>query len=243
MSHVGISAVAALVGDETRSRTLVALMNGLALPAGDLARLSNVSPATMSSHLSKLVKGRLLKVEVQGNHRYYRLAGPKVATLIETFATLVPIPVFSPANPRIPGTMRYARTCYRHLAGYVAVELNRVALERGYWVRSRFDDKIYTVTRKGENWLRSIEIHTHASHSAEGCARACLDWSERRYHLAGQLGSLLLDRFLELKWIARMQGTRAIRITQRGYAEFRNHFGLILSTLSESNRNSSLISD
>jgi len=89
MNHRGIAEIGALVGDETRARTLVALMSGLALPAGELARLSNVSPGTISSHLSKLVNGGLLKVEAQGKHRYYRLAGHKVATLLETFGTLV----------------------------------------------------------------------------------------------------------------------------------------------------------
>ena len=89
MNHDGIAEVGALVGDETRARTLVALMDGLALPAGELARLSNVSAGTISAHLSKLVDGGLLKVEAQGKHRYYRLAGPKVATLIESFGTLV----------------------------------------------------------------------------------------------------------------------------------------------------------
>jgi len=121
MNHRGIAEIGALVGDETRSRTLVALMSGLALLAGELARLSNVSAGTISSHLSKLVKGRLLKVDAQGKHRYYRLAGPKVATLLETFGTLVRLPEVLTPNPRVPGDMCYARTCYSHLAGYLAV--------------------------------------------------------------------------------------------------------------------------
>ena len=227
MDHDGIARIGALVGDETRSRTLVALMDGLALPAGDLARLSNVSPGTISSHLSKLVEGGLLKMEAQGKHHYYRLSGPKVATLLETFGTLVPLPEISMPNPKVPGNMRYARTCYSHLAGHLAVEMNKAGLERGYWVISKSRKKQYNVTEEGEAWLQSIGIRV--SHGGRrNFARACLDWSERRHHLAGELGSLLLDRFLELKWLARINGTRAIRITHGGQQSFTKMFVLVV---------------
>jgi|SRR5580692_6261082 DNA-binding transcriptional ArsR family regulator len=230
MNHEGIAEIGALVGDETRARTLVALMDGFALPAGELARLSNVSAGTISSHLSKLVDGGLLKVEAQGKHRYYRLAGPKVATLIESFGTLVQLPKVSSPNPRVPGSLQYARTCYRHLAGYVAVELNKVAIEKGYWVRSALADKRYDVTAKGEVWLSSIGIEALPGRGGKGFARECLDWSERRHHLAGELGSFLLDRFLALKWIARIEGKRSVRITHRGQEELRHHFGMVLGS-------------
>ena len=226
MKHEGIAEIGALVGDETRARTLVALMDGLALPAGELARLSNVSAATMSSHLAKLVEGGLLKVESQGKHRYYRLSGPKVATLIESFGTLVQLPKISAPNARVPGTLEYARTCYRHLAGYVAVELNRAAMERGYWAKSRSVDKTYNVTAKGAEWLYSIGIRAWQPADGSGVGRECLDWSERRHHVAGELGSHLLNRFLELKWVARMEGKRTLRITHRGQLEFSRHFGI-----------------
>jgi DNA-binding transcriptional ArsR family regulator len=228
MRHDGIAEIGALVGDETRSRTLVALMNGLALPAGELARMANVSAGTISTHLAKLVKGGLLKMEAQGKHRYYRLSGPKVATLLETFGTLVRLPEVAMPNPKVPGDLRYARTCYSHLAGYVAIELNRAALQRRYWVRSRSQERQYEVTRQGERWLESIGIEVSEKRRARGFARACLDWSERRHHLAGELGLLLLNRFLELKWVARMERTRAIRVTHRGQQEFRAQFGIEL---------------
>lgn len=227
MKCEGIAEIGALVGDETRSRTLLALMSGLALPAGDLARVSNVSPGTMSSHLYKLVKGGLLKVEAQGKHRYYRLAGPKVATLLETFGTLVRLPEIAVPNPRVPGSIRFARTCYHHLAGYVSVELNKAAIERGYWVASK--DKQYRVTRAGEAWLGSVGIDAKHRRHGQAFARACLDWSERRHHLAGELGSLLLGRFVELKWLSRIDGTRKIRVTQLGREEFRIGFGLMIN--------------
>ncbi len=228
MTHEGIAEISALVADATRSRTLVALMNGVALPAGELARLSNVSPGTMSSHLSKLLEGGLLRVEAQGKHRYSRLAGPKVATLIEAFGTMVPLPNVASRESKVPGSLQYARTCYSHLAGHVAVELNRAAVERGYWETSKSQDKIYDVKKEGDLWLRSIGVEPRRGGSAKAFARACLDWSERRHHLGGELGSLLLRRFLELKWIARIDESRAVRITHRGQEEFRRHFGIRL---------------
>jgi DNA-binding transcriptional ArsR family regulator len=231
MLHDGIAEIAGLVGDETRSRTLVALMDGHALPAGELARLSNVSAGTISSHLSKLVKGGLLKAEAQGKHRYYRLAGPKVATLLETFGTLVRLPDVTTPNPRVPGDLRYARTCYSHLAGYLAVELNKAAIERKYWVASRsVGNKGYNITDEGQVWLKSIGIGTLRKRGGRGFARACLDWSERRHHLAGELGSLLLGQFLELKWLARIEGTRAIRVTHRGHEAFSKQLGITMAS-------------
>ncbi len=226
MDHEGISRIAALVGDDTRSLALVSLIDGRALPAGDLARITNVSPATMSSHLAKLVQGGLLRVEVQGKHRYYRLSGPKVATLLETFGTLVRLPEIVMPNPKVPGDMRYARTCYRHMAGYVSVELNRAAQERGYWRLSRQRERQYDVSPEGQRWLESIGVDADRVKRQDGFARACLDWSERRHHVAGMLGALLLDRFLELKWVARIEGTRAVRITHRGQEELGRQIGL-----------------
>ncbi len=226
MHHEEIARIASLVGDNTRSHALMALMDGLALPAGELARLANVSPATMSAHLCRMVDGGLLKVEAQGKHRYFRLAGPKVATLLETFGTLVKLQTANLAKTRVPGDMRYARTCYRHLAGHVAVELNQAAQERGFWHRSKSLDKEYELTAGGRRWLESLGIDADRIRGSNGFARACLDWSERRHHVAGQLGSLLLDRFLELKWLARINGTRALRITHRGAQELKRQVGL-----------------
>lgn len=110
----------------------------------------------------------------------------------------------------------------------MAIALNSAAMERKYWVTSRFKEKQYDLTDEGEVWLRSIGINASHRHGGHGFARACLDWSERRHHVAGELGSLLLDRFLELKWIARIPGNRSIRVTDRGQEEFQQHFGLVL---------------
>ena len=226
MEHEEIARIAALVGDNTRSRALLALMDGRALPAGELAQIANVSAATMSAHLSRLAEGGLLKFEVQGKHRYFRLSGPKVATLLETFGTLVRLPNVAAPTTKVPGDMRYARTCYRHLAGYVAVELNHAAQKRGLWVRSKSNDKEYEISKAGKRWLGSLGIDAEQVRSTGGFARACLDWSERRHHLAGELGSMLLERFLELRWIARIEGTRAVRVTHRGAEELSRRCGI-----------------
>src|SRR6185369_6393454 len=222
MEHKNVARIAALVGDNTRSLALLSLMDDRALPAGELARLTNVSPATMSAHLAKLVEGGLLRVESQGKHRYYRLAGPKIANLLETFGTLVRLPDAA-IESRVPGELRFARTCYRHLAGHVAVELNQAAQAKGLWALSKMRDREYDVSHAGHRWLESIGVEVG---EGRGCARACLDWSERRHHVAGELGSRLLERFLELKWIARVGETRAIRVTHRGQEELRRQLGL-----------------
>jgi DNA-binding transcriptional ArsR family regulator len=229
MDDLRIADIAALVADGSRARTLLALMDGRSLPAGELALLSNVSPATMSAHLSKMVGGGLLKVESQGKHRYYRLAGPKVASLIEAFSTLVPLPPRPASLGTGPtGAMRFARTCYRHMGGQLAVEVNLAAQKRKLWTASR--TKEYELTREGALWLADLGIPMDKAFQKQGFARACLDWSERRYHVAGVLGTLLLDRFLELKWIMRTSRPRAVRLTIEGRAGLLRILGLQLST-------------
>lgn len=229
MHSTEIARLASLVADNTRSCALTLLMDGRALPAGELARWTNVSPATMSGHLSKLVEGGLLRMEAHGKHRYYRLAGPKVATLLETFGTLVKIPSTAHWESSVPGEIRYARTCYRHLAGYVAVELNRAAQEKGYWKPFRSREREYRLTEPGREWLTSVGIPVEKLRANQGFARACLDWSERRHHLAGPLGALLLERLLEMRWVARIVDSRTVRITHAGEKELKRQLGLNLS--------------
>ena len=225
---LGVARTAALVADETRARLLLSLMDGRVRPAGELAALTGVSPATMSAHLSKLVEGRLLKVESEGRHRYYRLAGPKVASLLETFSTLVPLPsLHEGTQTGTPLPLRFARKCYRHLAGQLGVEVNEAAQKCGLWVRLR--DKDYRLTKKGSQWLDELGVTIPAASGRPGFGRACLDWSERRYHVAGTLGTLLLDRFLELKWIAGTPNSRAMRLTLDGRLRLKNWLGLELA--------------
>lgn len=221
----GFVEIAALVADASRARVLLALMDDRALPAGELAAIASISPATMSAHLSRLVSGGLVKVESQGRHRYYRLAGPKVASLLETFSTLVPLPASPRKTVNGPaGAIRFARACYKHLAGQVAVELNLAAQKRGLWTPSRH--KEYALSAEGARWLADLGIQTAGVSRKRGFARACLDWSERRHHVSGVLGSLLFRRFLELKWIARIPESRTVRLTFEGREQFSKLLGL-----------------
>jgi DNA-binding transcriptional ArsR family regulator len=217
-----ISRVGALVGDDARARMLIALMDGRALPAGKLALVARVSPQTTSAHLSKLVDGKLLVVEPQGKHRYYRLASPKVASLVEALSVVAPLPTSLDSESADAQALMFARSCYMHLAGRVAVEFNQAAQRMGLWVPIR--GKEYTLTEKGTQWLQQLGVHANGTRRA--FARACLDWTERRHHVAGPLGTLLFRRLLELGWIARHREGRAVRLTHRGRLELELQLGL-----------------
>jgi DNA-binding transcriptional ArsR family regulator/DNA-binding PadR family transcriptional regulator len=221
-----ISAVAALIGDSTRAQMLWALMGGLALPAGELAMSANVAPQTASEHLSKLLEAKLLKAEIQGRHRYYRLASPEVAAVIEALATLAPRANGSMRDEaREKNPLRFARSCYNHFAGALAVEITEAFEERGILIPTR--DKRYRVTDQGRLWFEKLGMKLEeikSGHSA--IARACLDWTERRHHLAGPLGTALLQRFFELKWLVRIDKTRRVRVTAKGQEQLHKLLGI-----------------
>ncbi len=212
------TATAALLSDPGRASILMALIDGIALPAGQLAMIANVAPQTASSHLSKLVSGKLLEVEQQGRHRYYRLAGSEVASAIEALLAVTPRESNHSVHPTRNGqseSIEYARTCYSHLAGQLGVEITDVLQKRGFLVAQQ--PKIYRVTPAGREWFAQLGIAISETQiKQKQFARRCLDWTERRHHLAGPLGSALLTRFRELKWIAPMRGTRAVRVTLEG---------------------------
>ena len=206
---------------------LLALWDGRALPAGELAHQSRVSPQTASAHLAKMIKARLLSVEVQGKHHYYRLSGPKIATLLECLSTIAPVPKpVLKAETAGLRALRFARSCYSHLAGQAAVDLNVSAQGMGLW--RRVPDNRYRLTQKGHDWLKDLGIQPVGNCSQKSFARACLDWTERRHHVGGTLGSLLLMRFLELGWLARVRDTRCIRFTHKGRLELSKTLGLHL---------------
>jgi DNA-binding transcriptional ArsR family regulator len=211
-----ITNIAALLADSSRATMLVALLGKDALPASELAHKASISPQTASSHLSKLVAGNLIAVERHGRHRYYRLASEDIGRFIETLATIA-------AVPRVPSindldedakAIRYARTCYDHLAGKVAVQIAR-NLEKGGLLRR--SDKNYEVTAAGEKWFKKLRIDvTGLQQGRRPLALQCLDWSERQYHLAGALGAALLDSFLKLKYMVRARNSRCVRVTLEG---------------------------
>jgi DNA-binding transcriptional ArsR family regulator len=216
-----LSRTANLLGDPGRAAILLRLMSGLALPAGELALTANVAPQTASEHLAKLVEGRLLHVERQGRHRYYRLAGAQVADAVEALLVLNAFPRESgPASSRPQvGSLQHARTCYGHLAGWLGVQIAKSLEERG--MIEPCSAKTYSVSPSGRKWFEGIGVSIPLSAANRGkLAVRCLDWTERRHHLAGTLGRAMLKRFRELGWCLPVGKTRAVRITIEGRLRF-----------------------
>jgi len=211
-----ITNIAALLADPSRATMLLALLDKDALPASELAHKAYISPQTASSHLSKLVAGNLIAVERHGRHRYYRLANDQVGRFIETLATIATPPRVVSVNDldEESKAIRYARTCYDHLAGKVAVQITDSLEKQNLLTRSGNN---YEATPEGEKWFKKLRIDVaELQHSRRPFALQCLDWSERQYHIAGALGAALLDRFFILNYIARTKQTRCIRVTLEG---------------------------
>ena len=222
-----ISSVGELIAEPARTSILMALLDGRARTAGDLAMIANISPQSASAHLSKLVAGELLTVRNHGRHRYYSISGPEVAYALEALGAIATRPRPATAVPSREGLEMYrARSCYDHLAGRAAVELTK-ALEKFDVIRTS-GERDYTLGPKGRAWFAELEIDADALRaSRRNFARRCLDWTERKPHLAGALGAALFSRILADGWIARCRGTRALRITHRGAREMQNRFGFV----------------
>ena len=221
-----MAAIAALVGEAGRARMLIALMDGRALTATELAQLAGISASTASGHLGKLTQAGLLAVLPQGRHRYFRLASPAVARLLEGIMVVAAEPPASEQRPepRIGRLLRDARTCYDHLAGRLGVALTDALIHKG---AIELGDEAGRVTEFGESFLQSFGISLEARRQSRRLyCRPCLDWSERRFHLAGVLGSALLDRTLELGWIIRAVEGRAVSVTPKGRRGFSDRFGV-----------------
>jgi DNA-binding transcriptional ArsR family regulator len=219
--------VAALVGDPARSNMLTALMTGRALTASELAHQAGVTPQTASSHLSKLEAGGLVEQEKQGRHRYYRLSDPDVASVLEGLEGLAARAghMRVRTGPKDPA-LRHARVCYDHLAGDLGVQMLD-SMKQQRLLRQRKQD--IELTAEGERFLTdTLQISADAlAHPRRPLCRACLDWSERRHHLAGTLGAALLARFTELKWAMRdpAPGSRVVNFTRNGEKRFAALFG------------------
>jgi DNA-binding transcriptional ArsR family regulator len=221
-----IARVAALIGDPARSAILQSLLGGIALPATELALRAGVSAQTASSHLQKLTESGLLAVERSGRHRYYRLAGAEVAHCLEALGALA-VPSRGKAPEDEPTrALRYARSCYDHLAGRVGVAVTEALLGREYLrpVAGELE-----LTAAGADWFAGLGVEVEAAgRGRRAFARPCLDWSERRPHLAGALGAALLSRLLALDWLARRRDGRALRLTVAGRQGLRRQLALDL---------------
>jgi len=217
--------VAALIGDRARAGILTALMAGEALTATELAEAAAVTKQTISSHLAKLLGARLIAVENQGRHRYFRLADRDVAQLLEN---LMGVAFRSGSmrirpSPREPA-LRKARVCYDHLAGELGV-LVFDGLQRQRLLR--FVGCDLQLTEQGKRFCRDIGLDTQAlAQGRRTLCRACLDWSARRHHLAGALGAALLTRCFEHGWAQRAKGSRVVSFTPAGERSLREQFSL-----------------
>lgn len=211
-----VAPTAALLADPARVAMLWALSDGRACSAGELARSAGIGASTASEHLARLVAARLLEGQSQGRHRYYRLANPAVIQVLESLAGLAPAAPVTVAASTTP--LRFARTCYDHLAGALGVRVTETLVARGALQPAQRD---FQIGARGEEYLTALGVDVAsvteaARRSRRVFARSCLDWSERRSHLAGALGAALATALLEWQWLERMPRTRAVRVTRAG---------------------------
>jgi DNA-binding transcriptional ArsR family regulator len=226
-ADAAVARIAAAIGEPARARMLFCLMDGHARTSTELATVAEVSPSTASVHLHRLTSERLLKVLVQGKHRYYSLEGPNVAATLEGLSVLAG----APRDKFIPGTpsrLRVARTCYDHLAGNLGVLLHDRFQELG-WLCALpgGSENAYELTVTGVQSFEGLGIDIQATRSLRRrFAWACLDWSERRPHIGGALGSALLKVALKKKWVVQDLDSRALTITTYGRREMLARFGV-----------------
>ena len=220
--EANIALPAALIGDPVRAGILMVLFDGRAQPATALAYAARVSAQCASNHLSKLVDGGLLTVEREGRHRYYRLSTPQVATALEALSCLAPRVRALDAPLTAEGRLlRFGRCCYDHLAGQLGVVVTARLEDRGYVTVVDRNSKLYALSAAGRRWFADLGVDTDALKPTRiGLARRCLDWTERRHHLAGPVGAALLARLLALGWLRRDRRSRAVNVTPAGSAGF-----------------------
>jgi len=202
---------------------LMELMSGRALPAGVLASAANVTPQTASEHLQRLTENGFVNVHRQGRHRYYSLAAPEVADAIESMLALTVVArEDARGNLAVPslGTLAHARTCYAHLAGWLGVMIADALQHKHYLVPCA--GRRFALTEAGRDWFEELGVALPAR-AELNLARQCLDWTERRPHLAGKLGVAMYKRFLALRWIEPARTSRVLRVTLKGRQAFSRH--------------------
>jgi DNA-binding transcriptional ArsR family regulator len=229
LTTTDLAATAALVGDPARAGMLMALMDGRALTASELARAAGVTPQTASGHLARLTAAGLLATQRQGRHHYHRLASPAVAHMIDSIMQVAQAAAAPVRRPVVTGprdvAMRRARTCYDHLAGRLGVDLADSLTARGHLDLSPEGGAL---TEAGVAFLHDfgVELDAAACAGKRVFCRPCLDWSERRLHVGGTLGAALAARCFELGWIRRGERSRAVAVTPAGERGFREIFGM-----------------
>jgi DNA-binding transcriptional ArsR family regulator len=218
----GLSRLGALLADPGRAAMLWALMDGSARPAGELTLIAGLSPSAASAHLARLTEGGLLSLEVRGRHRYFRIASADIAASIEALANVAQATAPQRPAPRaartVPVEMRYARTCYDHMAGELAVRVYERLVGDGLLTRT---GDTLEATSAGTERLAGwgIDVASQRAHRRR-FACTCPDWSERRPHLGGALGAALLDSWTSHGWVERTTRPRILRVTPAGHRYF-----------------------
>lgn len=216
-----IARVAAAIGDRTRASMLTALLDGEALTAGALARRAGVAPSTATGHITRLLDDRLIVRRTAGRRRYHVLAGEDVAAALEALARISPS---IRDGMQSQDALRFARTCYDHLAGALGVTVGDALVERGV-VSSGMTE----LSAAGSDWLRGLGVDVEGLRTKRRTlVRPCLDWSERRDHVAGAVGAVIADIAIARRWVVRLDGTRGLRLTLRGREGFYRALGLEL---------------
>jgi DNA-binding transcriptional ArsR family regulator len=218
---------ASLIGDPTRASILWTLMDGRAFTATELAVSVNTSPQNISMHLGKLLDADLLCVEKQGRHKYYRFSNKEVAYALEAMASLVPKPeVAAKSKTEAYPPIKFCRTCYDHLAGKIGVALTDSLLEQKIILDQ---NNTFEISSEGEKWFSDFGINLEEAKKQKRIfLKPCLDWSERRNHIAGSVGTLLFNKMLKEDWFRKNENSRAITVTGKGEKELLKYFKIIV---------------
>ena len=216
--------VAALIGEPARAKMLWNLLDGRAYTAGELAVVADVSGTSASNHLTKLLDADLLKVQKQGRHRYFSFSKPEIAYVVESLASLSDHSSKKNITNNTRSGIKYCGTCYDHLAGYVGVKITE-ALERKRIIKK--SGGLYVITTEGWVFLKVFGINKNEiENKRRPLTKQCLDWSERRPHIAGQMGAMILTNMLEKDWFRRVKFSRELVITLKGRKEMGGLLGV-----------------
>lgn len=221
-----LQSIAKLIGDPVRAMILWTLLDGKAYTATELAAFADTSLPNISMHLNKLTQAEWLSMEKQGRHRYFRFSREEVAYAIEGLTNLLPVTAGKPGEgKKAMDGIKYCRTCYDHLAGSIGVMITEELLQKKL-IRMG-EDNLFKLTTPGKSFFHDLRIDTDALQKKRRLfARPCLDWTERKYHLAGSLGAALLDKMLEEDWIRRVKHSREMLITANGRKAFSHTFNI-----------------
>jgi len=218
--------IATLIGDPTRAIIMWTLLDGKAFTATELVISANTSPQNMSMHLAKLLEANLLCVEKQGRHKYYRFSNKETAYAIEAMVSLIPPFASKKNNSEKHSPIKHCRTCYDHLAGKIGVAVTESLLEQNIILDS---NNAFEISQEGVKWFSNFGIDLpELKKQRRLFLKPCLDWSERKNHIAGSLGASLLEKMIADDWLRKTENSRAIQITGKGEKELLKHFKIVV---------------